>query len=266
MNELREDARSLIRAAVAEERAPSDARRAALKRTLLSQAALLAAGKAAAAPDALWVEGARALGEGAALSGGALGAGALGGLFVKGAVVGALVAGALHGVARFERASSAPETAPRAVSTESLPSPRPHAQSIAPAALAVTSHTATLPLVASVSAPVTAAVPGTPPRDSAQTATTPSLRAELELMAAAQAALRDGHSPRALELVDRHARLYPHGQLVQERLLAEALAGCQAGDLVRGRRAAQAFLARAPSSAMAARVKSACALGDDSPR
>ena len=260
MNELREDARSLIRAAVAEERPVNDARRKALKRALLSQAALLGAGEAAAAPDSLLLESGRALGEG-----GALGAGTLGALFAKGAAVGILVAGALHGVARFERAGLPPKPPPRVMSTEAQPS-QP-AQSIASTAPVVTSHTATRPLVASTSPRVAASeaavASGTPLRAGAPTAVTLSLRAELELMAAVQAALRDGHSLRALELVDRHARLYPQGQLLQERLLSEALASCQSGDVARGRRAAEAFLARAPSSAMAERVRSACALNDD---
>jgi hypothetical protein len=86
----------------------------------------------------------------------------------------------------------------------------------------------------------------------------PSLRAELELMNQVQLALRDGRAVRALELVARHAAVFPQGQLTNERLAAEAFAACQIGDVERARRAAAAFLRRDSSSALALRVKNTC--------
>jgi len=85
------------------------------------------------------------------------------------------------------------------------------------------------------------------------------LRAELDLMNALQAALRDGAAERADRLIREHAARFPRGQLLLERTAAEVFAACQRGDRARAQRAAQQFLASDSSSALAARVRASCA-------
>jgi hypothetical protein len=92
------------------------------------------------------------------------------------------------------------------------------------------------------------------------------LRAELDLMAQVQEALRDAQGARALELIARYDARYPSGLLETERLAAEVFAACQVGDAARARGAARRFLARDSASALAARVKSACATPNDGAR
>lgn len=89
------------------------------------------------------------------------------------------------------------------------------------------------------------------------------LRAELDLMAQAQGALRDGQAARALDLIASYDAQYPSGVLETERLAVEVFAACQTGDRTRARHAAQRFLARDSVSALAARVKNACSTRAD---
>jgi hypothetical protein len=86
----------------------------------------------------------------------------------------------------------------------------------------------------------------------------PSLRAELDLIAAAQAALSQGEPARALARIDEHAVRFPSGAFVQERLAIVAVAWCALGDRARGRAAAAQLAQRAPSSPLLARTRSAC--------
>jgi hypothetical protein len=86
----------------------------------------------------------------------------------------------------------------------------------------------------------------------------PSLRAELDLIAAAQAALSQGEPARALARIDEHALRFPRGAFVQERLAIIAVAWCTLGDRARGHAAASQLARRAPSSPLLARARSAC--------
>ncbi|HEY3499593.1 MAG TPA: hypothetical protein VGK73_33110, partial [Polyangiaceae bacterium] len=190
------------------------------------------------------------------------GAGVVGALLAKGAAVGIVVAGALHGATHWGQNGGvpAPSTSVRVSAPARVPA--------APASAAVTSgtqadHAAPPPLGSGE--PANAVAPVTPDRALSGTSrqeppagSEPTLRAELQLMGAVQAALRDGLPARALELIDRHAALYPQGQLENERLAAEAVAACRSGDRARSRRAATLFLQRDPASAMAERVRSVC--------
>jgi len=84
----------------------------------------------------------------------------------------------------------------------------------------------------------------------------PSLGDELALLARAQRALREGRAAEALTLARRHALDFPAGALGEEREGIEALALCMLGE--RAEASARAFLARAPSSPLAARVRKEC--------
>jgi hypothetical protein len=86
----------------------------------------------------------------------------------------------------------------------------------------------------------------------------PSLRAELELIAAAQRAVREGEPARALAYVDEHAARFPRGVLVQERLAIAALSWCERGDARHGGRFVTQLARRAPASPLLARARAAC--------
>jgi hypothetical protein len=92
----------------------------------------------------------------------------------------------------------------------------------------------------------------TPANDSASPRTT-EVPPELQLLAAAQRALRDSPS-NALALANLHARQYPSGLFVQEReeIAVEAL--LKLGDLEAGRARGRAFLAHYPQSTHASAI------------
>ncbi len=278
-SELNDDARSLIRDAIAEEPVADGARRAGLKRSLLARAARLGAGAAAATGT---TGAASALSQGAATVPGAAlpasvlpGAGAVGVLLAKGAAVGLIVGGALHAGTRFGHGDSATPPAPSVASAPVLaPVSRAAAVPKSDVGNVAADPHSTTPTPSATNAPPAAIVApsaadgslaGPRPVEPSPASSGASLRAELELISAVQAALRDGRPALALELVDRHAALYPRGQLETERLAAEAIAACQSGNEARGRRAALLFLQRDPASALAARVRSACPAGGNDP-
>jgi hypothetical protein len=91
----------------------------------------------------------------------------------------------------------------------------------------------------------------------------PSLRRELTLIAAAQAALARNAPDEALRWLDAHAAGYASGALVQERLAARAVALCALGRDAEGRRAAGDLARLAPHSPLLGRARRACAA--DSP-
>jgi hypothetical protein len=80
---------------------------------------------------------------------------------------------------------------------------------------------------------------------------------EVRLITQAQAALREGRPAEARALTDEHARLFPHGQLAEERESVRILAGCALGDLGAKTRAEQ-FVRRAPKSPLSDRIRRAC--------
>lgn len=95
-----------------------------------------------------------------------------------------------------------------------------------------------------------------------------SLPAELSLLGRAQAALRAGNPAQALAIAREHEATFPEGVLKEERLGVAALSECtlssaesaELGSHASARKHAQAFLAAAPSSPLAARVRKACGL------
>jgi len=97
-----------------------------------------------------------------------------------------------------------------------------------------------------------------PPPASASAPTADSIRAERALLAAANAALRDGDPAAALATLATHASRFPHGVLVEERNATRVLALCAAGRTADAEAARTDFLARWPRSVHAARVRTAC--------
>ena len=85
-----------------------------------------------------------------------------------------------------------------------------------------------------------------------------SLSAELTLLARAERALRERRASDALLLAREHASAFPSGSLSEERDGVETLARCMLGELSPA--GAKAFLERAPSSPVAARVRKECGL------
>ena len=87
---------------------------------------------------------------------------------------------------------------------------------------------------------------------------TPDARAEIELVARINAAVR-ASTPRAvLALCAEHERRWPHGTFEPEREGARAIASCRSKAQEAGARA-RAFLASYPRTAIAARVRQECA-------
>jgi hypothetical protein len=87
--------------------------------------------------------------------------------------------------------------------------------------------------------------------------TAADLEAEMKLIRGADAALRAGRSSDALALLAQHQAEHPHASLAHEREGLRAIAQCQvgAGGAVA---TAERFIARAPRSPLAPRLRSAC--------
>lgn len=114
-----------------------------------------------------------------------------------------------------------------------------------------------LPAVEATAAPAddVPVVPASAPDGEAQRG---SVTAELALLAAAQRALRSGDAHEALALSQQHREQFARGALIEERAGIETLARCKLGQQPEA--SARAFLARAPSSPLAARVRKECGL------
>lgn len=250
--ELSDDARHLIRTALAEERTPDGAHRAQLRRKVLARAA---AGTVASLVGTSVAKASASSVLSMVASGVGLGFG-----------VGLVLVGAAH----FAFEPSAPVGNALSASAPSARSaPARNVESPAPSA---TATVLSPPVSAEPSAGDRDSAPPAPARSPLGTraatsvASLPSsrvengpLRAELDLMARVQGALRDGDGVSALELIALYDARHPGGVLETERLAAEVFAACQIGDRGRARRAAPRFLARDSASALAARVKSSCA-------
>jgi hypothetical protein len=85
-----------------------------------------------------------------------------------------------------------------------------------------------------------------------------ALHEETALLKRVQQELRAGRGVEALRLLDASSARLERGQLRQERLAAEVLAACQAGELERARRSARAFAAENPATPSAARLRASC--------
>ena len=86
------------------------------------------------------------------------------------------------------------------------------------------------------------------------------LEAEMQLIRAADAALRGGRTSEALSLLAQHAERHPQGLLASEREGLNLLARCQSGGGSSVKAAAERYVARAPRSPLAPRLRSACGI------
>lgn len=248
--ELNDEARSLIRAALSVERGPGVAHRARLRQKVLARAAaggivtLVGGGAAQASAHSLSAMVASSLGIGVG--------------------VGLVLAGAAQ-LAFPERPARSAEPSARPAAAHALDrrggAPRPafvQQEARAPSVGEAETSRSSNDRSAAPSALRRSAEPGTPSAFSGPTPGSP-LRAELDLMAHVQEALRDNQGPRALALIASYDALYPNGVLKSERLAAEVFASCQMGDRTRARGAAERFLRKDGTSSLATRVRSACA-------
>jgi hypothetical protein len=85
-----------------------------------------------------------------------------------------------------------------------------------------------------------------------------SLEAESELIAEAKAALDRGDAGRALDLVERHRRDFPSGQMGEEASRVRAQALCDLGRIDESREEARRFLDAWPDSQYRARMLRVC--------
>jgi hypothetical protein len=86
-----------------------------------------------------------------------------------------------------------------------------------------------------------------------------SLADEMRLLESAQRALREQRPAEALALLDQHAATFPNGALRDERTAARVFALCALHQQSEAQRAAEAFIADAPTSPLIPRVRESCA-------
>ncbi len=109
--------------------------------------------------------------------------------------------------------------------------------------------------------PSTNAVAAPEPRPSSSraaphpVASSGDLRAEIDLIDGARAALRDGQTSRALDLLGDHAMHFPHGSLVPEETALRVEALMRLGRSAEARAYARRFVAANPGSPLAERVR-----------
>ncbi|MFZ5895267.1 MAG: hypothetical protein ACOY0T_29695 [Myxococcota bacterium] len=107
--------------------------------------------------------------------------------------------------------------------------------------------------------PPQAANSAAPARSAAQAPKRASdLAREVELLAAANAALNRGDHTRARKLLSEYDKSFGAGVLREERAAAETLLICAAGDVTRSNNAAARFIKRWPSSPLKLRIERAC--------
>lgn len=108
-----------------------------------------------------------------------------------------------------------------------------------------------------------AAAPRTPQRAAAAASASAGLADELRVLKQAQREMKEGSAEKALELLERHDKRSPDGQLAEERAAARVLALCKARRATEARAAAAEFVRRFPGSPHHDRVTSACATGKE---
>lgn len=93
----------------------------------------------------------------------------------------------------------------------------------------------------------------------ASTATPESkLERERELVSFAQRAIAEGSQTRALDLLEEHARQFPHGAMAEDRDALRVVALCRAKRFADAERRRAQFFRRWPKSLHASRVRGAC--------
>lgn len=226
----------------------SDARRARIKTSVLTQVAAVGI--------------ASSIGVGGASFASAAGAGKSAGIaasLVKVASAVVLLAATGAGVYVVSNRSPAPAAkAPTAVVTAA------NSKLVARGPEAVTPPALNEPAVVAPAEPAAAAPAekAASPQRAAQASAAPTavsaetLAEETRLIREADQALRAGNASRALTLLDEHQSRFPRGVLAPERSAERLLARCKLGNV--DAKAAQAYLSSHPSSAFAARIRDAC--------
>ena len=77
----------------------------------------------------------------------------------------------------------------------------------------------------------------------------------------ADAAMKAGHAPRALALLQEHATRFPNGVLIEEREAERIVVLCALGRTEDARAAASRFLRERPRSPLVRRVHESCGGG-----
>jgi hypothetical protein len=91
--------------------------------------------------------------------------------------------------------------------------------------------------------------------------TAADLEAEMKLIRGADSALRAGRASEALSLLAQHQAEHPHASLAHEREGLRAIANCQMS-VAGSSTTAERFISHSPRSPLAARLRSACKLGE----
>jgi TolA-binding protein len=185
------------------------------------------------------------------------GAGASGGasMATSKAVAGMIatfIAGGLIGAAVMHSPAPRPIIAGAAV-TSRAPASAPPAAS----ALPVDDGLDLVEAATATPAPVSASAPLVPRPASAPTEDASSAAAERALLDAARIALASGEPERAIDVVDRHAREYPHGRLAEEREAIAVRALVKVGRYDEARTRAARFQSLYPRSVAAPAVSGA---------
>lgn len=84
------------------------------------------------------------------------------------------------------------------------------------------------------------------------------VQAELALMQRARGQLAKGNAKQALGTLQEHARTFPKGVLVEERLVSKARALCDLGRRAQARKQIRVFLKRYPNSPLRDRARGIC--------
>jgi tetratricopeptide (TPR) repeat protein len=259
MTDLSQDARLLLEL-VRDAHGPGDDDRARVRAQLAARIGA-AAGLGVAAGLGAGLKTTVTVVAGAETTAGAIGAGTVTAKLIGAALIVSSTVGA--GAVAVHRAARRP---PAHVATVPKPAPAtPH-----PRAAVVTpppSLPAPAPEPAMPPAPppkhvVTRAIPQPVTQEPAEAAAPPTAAAprpavdeEVRLVHEGLVARRAGRAADALELFDRHARLYPHGVLAEERDAERALALADLGRVAEARAAIEAFLRAHPDSPLAARLR-----------
>lgn len=97
--------------------------------------------------------------------------------------------------------------------------------------------------------------PSDPPTSAVESS---ALAEESRLLTRVRRALAANDFEAALEWAEEHARRHPHGGLIEERLILEAVAACRGGQSDRGLAAAKQLREQFPKTAALAKVDQAC--------
>lgn len=277
MTDLSPEARALLRGA-RDDLGASKEDCARIDRALTARLGL-AAGAIAGATTATSASAAAAGGAGVGLGGVGVTTALITGKWIAGAlVVGAVGVGS--GAVYLASGPSVSRTTPSA----SAPAPSAHVATATP--LASSSSSATVeppergaprpePAAASSGTVRTdrgrvqaaLALPNAPEQSAsiarAMVAVTPTIGAETQLLRRADQALRNGDPPRALDLLDEHARTFPNGVLAEERSAERVTTLCALGRVSEARTEAARFLAANGESPLADAVRRSCGGKDE---